>query len=107
MTLYNSNFEILKLGGNNIRGTIPAKISSMSSLKELYLGNSQMGGLIPPELYRLESLQVVDLRNGTFEGELSEDFRLLNQTIQEITLDQNDFSGPVPAAFDVCKQLRK
>ena len=105
MTLYNSYFEILKLGGNDIRGTIPAKISSMSSLKELYLGNSQIGGLIPPELYLLESLELLDLQNGTFEGELSEDFRLLNKTIEEIYLDQNDFSGPVPAAFDVCKEL--
>jgi hypothetical protein len=95
------------LGGNDLTGLIQIEISEMVELRSLHLGDSQMGGEIPAELYRLENLRVLQLQNANFEGTLSEDFGLLNQTIATISLNGNDFSGDVPRSLDECKYLRK
>lgn len=106
-TLYASNIETLRLGGNDLEGVIRPEIAQMVNLRHLMLGDSKMGGTIPSEVYRLQYLTELALHNADFGGELSEDFSLLNRTIEVILLDNNNFSGPVPAAFDVCEELRE
>jgi len=59
-----------------------------------------MGGQLPSELYRLPQLDELVLSNANFEGILSEDFRFLNETIRQIVLNDNRFSGTLPEAFD-------
>lgn len=104
-TLLNGNLHELRLGGNDIEGSIPSSISLMTNLLILSLGNSSMYGKIPTELFRLPMLSKLDLSNANFEGELSEDFRLLNETLMELRLDGNNFSGDIPEAFDDLKIL--
>lgn len=79
----------------------------MAEVEVIGLGDSSMEGELPPELFRLRNLRELDLRNANFGGELSEDFRLLNQTIEEIRLNGNAFTGDFPEAFGYCEQLRK
>ena len=97
----------MRVGGNDLEGSILAEISGMASLRRLDMSHSRVGGTIPSELYRLEFLQEIHLQNATFEGKLSEDFRLLNRTLEEVLLNDNNFSGPVPQGLDVCRRLRK
>ena len=79
----------------------------MTNLRVLNLGNSSMFGNIPIEIFRLPVLSQLDLSNANFDGELSEDFRLLNETLMELRLDGNNFSGDIPGAFDDLKILGK
>jgi len=95
----------MKLGGNQLQGEIESVISRMTALRYLDLGNSRMGGELPPELYRLPRLIELSLSNAGFEGTLSEDFRLLNQTIRDVMLSGNNFVGSIPDAFNYCTIL--
>ncbi len=104
-TIYNGNLQELQLGGNNIEGSIPSSISLMTNLRVLNLGNTSMSGELPNELFSLPALSELHLSNAKFGGELSEDFRGLNATLMELSLDGNNFSGVVPAGFDDLKTL--
>lgn len=101
--LYNGIYQELRLGGNDIKGSIPSSVSLMTNLRILSLGNSSMFGKIPSEIYRLPMLSELDLSNAGFEGELSEDFRWLNETLMKLSLNGNNFSGDIPGAFDDLK----
>jgi hypothetical protein len=94
-----SGLELALLGSNMFVGNIPAEIAQMESLRQLNLAQTQMEGEIPPELFRLGNLQEMYLGGANFGGELSDDFSLLNGTIREINLENNDFTGEFPLLF--------
>ncbi|GAX25382.1 hypothetical protein FisN_5Lh479 [Fistulifera solaris] len=98
--IYNGNLQELQLAGNDIEGSLPSSISLMTNLRVLNLGNTSMSGELPNELFRLPVLSELHLSNANFGSELSEDFRGLNATIMELSLDGNNFSGVIPVAFD-------
>jgi hypothetical protein len=100
-----SGLEEALLGGNLFVGNIPAEISQMESLRHLNLAATQMGGDIPPEVFRLGNLQQLYLDGSNFGGELSDDFSLLNGTIIEINLENNDFTGEFPSLFQTMAGL--
>lgn len=104
-SFYNPNLRELRLGGNDIVGSISGNISLMTELRALSLENSAMSGKLPTEIYFLPKLKELRLSNANFEGELSEDFRWLNATLMELGLGGNNFFGEIPQAFDDLKIL--
>lgn len=104
-SLYSGNFRELRLGENDFEGSIASKISLMTKLRVLSLGDTSMSGKIPTEIFLLPMIRELHLSNANFEGELSEDFRWLNGTLMQLSLDGNNFSGDIPGAFDDLKIL--
>ena len=47
-----SQLEVLSLNGNQLTGTIPPELGSLTNLERLYLSDNQLTGPIPPELGR-------------------------------------------------------
>jgi hypothetical protein len=77
----------------------------MTSLQRLRLGGTQMQGVLPSSLFTLPRLIELNLDRAQFSGGLSEDFARLNETIEEIILSNNTFTGPIPQSFDVLEYL--
>jgi hypothetical protein len=66
-----------------------------------------MGGEIPSEIFKLQKLEDLLLQESSFSGTLSEDFALLNATLEDLWLNENDFSGAIPVAFNELTKLEQ
>ena len=88
----------LELPGNNLRGTVPAQLATLTELRYLDLSGNQLRGAIPPELGDLSPLGLVSLDlsanqlNGTIPAELG-DLSSLNV----LHLNDNQLTGEIPA----------
>ena len=88
----------LELPGNNLRGTVPAQLATLTELRYLDLSGNHLSGAIPPELGDLSPLGLVSLDlsanqlNGTIPAELG-DLSSLNV----LHLNDNQLTGEIPA----------
>lgn len=70
----------LYIGGNNLRGKIPASIKYLSALRVLHLKhNYYIVGQIPEEIYELVNLRTLDLSFTGLTGALSEQIGKLTE----------------------------
>lgn len=79
----------LRLGGNNLSGTLPQGLGGMRSLQHLDLSeNGGIGGTLPSELGLLQRIRILKLNDNAFEGSIPKEvFELRN--LKEISLDGN------------------
>ena len=85
----------ITLYGNNLSGTIPTELGSLTGLTRLSISINQLSGTIPGELGNLTSLTQLFLNandlSGTIPGELG------NLTgLEDLYLHANDLSGTIP-----------
>ena len=117
----NGRVTALELPGNNLSGTLPAALGTLTSLttldlsdnrlsetipdlsalnqlQDLYLGDNQLSGTIPDWLGSLTGLQDLSLRDNRLTGPIPEDWDALNQ-LDVLYLDDNQLNGTIPAAL--------
>ena len=87
----------LELGySNQLSGTIPSELGSLTNLRRLYLEDSQLSGPIPPELGSLASLEHLALWGNQLTGEIPADLGSL-ANLQILALWGNRLTGEIPA----------
>jgi Leucine-rich repeat (LRR) protein len=113
----------LFLDENRLIGSIPTELGRCRLMSELQLQSNSLTGTIPTELFALTDMQLVifsynhlygsvsslvgnwkfieklDMSSNSFTGRLPSELGALNQTLQELTVDENAFSGPIPTAI--------
>ena len=85
----------LALAGNNLSGTVPASLSTLTKLASLDLSGNQLRGAIPPRLRGLSELTTLDLSANQFSGLIPPrlgDLALLTS----LDLSANGLSGAIP-----------
>lgn len=109
MNLFHSpNLKQVVFGENEaLSGSIPATVGNMSSLEVLDLHMTRMEGEIPPELFLVPNLQILDLSHAQFRGVLTEDIRLVCDTLRVLRVNDNSFFGNIPTALDECTRLEE
>ncbi|KAH9735400.1 protein kinase domain-containing protein [Citrus sinensis] len=99
-----SNLKYLDLDRNNLTGTIPKEIGSLRNLKELLLGSNTLGGVLPQEIGNLKSLTALSMDANNIGGPIpSILFRLTN--IEYLSLGFNRFNGLIPREIGNLKNL--
>ena len=89
--------SLLRLRGNNLTGSIPPELGSLTRLARLYLDfNENLTGWIPPELGSLTHLTHVYLANNDLIGPIPPELGAL-VNLRELWLYNNNLSGPIPA----------
>ena len=81
---------------NQLRGTIPSELGSLTSLRWLNLENSQLSGAIPPELGSLTNLEHLALWDNELTGEIPAELGSLTN-LQSLGLGGNRLTGEIPA----------
>ena len=88
-----------------IDGTISTLISQLTALGVLQLGFTGLGGPIPEEMFVLTDLSEMNLEGASFSGTIPESFKRLNASLMDLFLNDNEFTGSVPVAFDFLTAL--
>jgi Leucine-rich repeat (LRR) protein len=78
----------LDLSGNNLTGSIPPEIGTMTGLQSLNFGTNNLSGAVPVEINYIPSLQTLDLSDNKLD-DLPE---LLFMSLDTLELGKNQFS---------------
>lgn len=104
ITVTNDHVTEIKLGGNNLKGTIPTVLTNFSNLKVLNLNGNQLSGTIPTQLANLTQLESLHLYGNSLSGSIpSELEKLKNLTI--LLLNKNKLTGAIPSQLGNLSQL--
>ena len=95
----------LDLGGNEV--SISPEIGNLVNLRSLYLSRTNLSGTIPPELGNLHNLEILYLsRNRRLSGPIPPELGNLG-SLRSLWLDSNQLSGPIPPELGNLKNLRE
>ena len=94
----NSNGEITELGldSNQLTGTIPSKLGSLTNLQRLHLSRNQLTGTIPSKLGSLTNLRELHLSSNRLTGTIPSELEDLTN-LQRLQLDYNQLTGTIPS----------
>lgn len=95
----------LDLSGNELTGTIPQEIGTLSHLTRLDLSRNRLIGVPPPELRNLWQLHYLRLDDNEFSGPIPE-FLGGMSSLKWIDLADNRFTGSIPQALRRLSSLR-
>ena len=98
------NVTALDLSSNNLRGTLPAALGSLTSLNALDLSDNGLSGTLP-DLSTLTSLTTLKLGDNQLSGTIPDWLGSLT-ALQELSLHDNRLTGPIPEELDDLVQLR-
>jgi hypothetical protein len=100
-----TNLRVLGLFETGLNGTLSEEIGQLK-LSKLRLQNTNIGGPLPEALFTLTNLMELNLANASFSGPLSESFGLLDDAT-DILLNDNFFTGTIPMGFEELPRLSK
>ncbi|MBI9054120.1 MAG: leucine-rich repeat domain-containing protein [Bacteroidales bacterium] len=93
-----STLQILILNGNNLTGSIPSELGNLPLLSYLGLYDTQLSGSIPAELGNATTLTDILLHNNQLTGSIPSEFGNLTGLFQ-ITLYKNELTGSIPTTI--------
>ena len=95
----------LRLGGNNMSGSIPGELGSLANLRVLEFEHNALSGPIPGELGSLANLRVLAFDYNALSGPIPGELGNLGN-LEVLSLDGNDVSGPIPGELGNLDNLR-
>lgn len=105
VTIENNHVTALKFGYKTIKGSIPATLSQLDSLKSINLSSNPMKGGLPSSLFSLKKLEELNLSscdslNGLIPKEIG-----LATNLKVLNLYGNKLTGPIPKEISNLKKL--
>ncbi|XP_027364711.1 receptor-like protein EIX1 [Abrus precatorius] len=85
----------LDLSENNLDGSIPNGITSLTGLIGLNLTNNNLNGEIPTMIGNMKSLESLDMSHNHLSGTIPNSISALT-TLSHLNLSHNNLSGPIP-----------
>ena len=90
---------------NNLSGTIPRELGTLSKLQWLFLARNGLSGSIPQDLGNLSNLRILMLSSNELTGSIPARFGNM-AALEELHLGRNKLSGNIPASLGRLENLR-
>ncbi|RVW13446.1 Receptor-like protein 12 [Vitis vinifera] len=87
----------IDFSSNNLSGSIPAEISSLSGLRFLNLSENHLIGRIPEKVGSMETLESLDLSRNHLSGAIPESMTNLS-FLDHLDLSYNNLLGTIPSS---------
>ncbi|KAG5010550.1 hypothetical protein JHK87_019065 [Glycine soja] len=94
----------LSLKDNHLNGQIPNVFLQLTGLMNMDLSGNNLSGQLPPSMGNLSSLITLHLQNNQLSGIL---FVLRDLPLQDLNIENNIFSGPIPPELLSIPNFRK
>ena len=101
-----SNLLSLHLDDNNLTGTIPGELGNLSNLSELDLADNELTGTIPRELGNLSNLTWLDLGDNNLTGAIPKELGNLSNLVR-LYLWDNALTGAIPGELGNLSNLTR
>ena len=88
-----TKIDLMEFG---ITGTIPPELHQLRFLNRLNLNCNNLQGTLPTEFGLFENLHFLDLGENNLTGQIPKELALLNNTMDELWLEKNYFTGSFP-----------
>jgi hypothetical protein len=98
VTVTSGNVTDLSLSDNNLSGSIPPELGSLTNLGSLCLDSNQLNGSIPPQLGGLNNLETLFLHFNQLNGSIPTQLGSLSK-LNALFLYNNNLSGSIPLSF--------
>ena len=98
VTLSGNRVAELQLRENNLIGSIPSSLGSLTRLRALYLWDNQLTGSIPSSLGSLTNLTDLDLSDNQLTGSIPSSLGGLTN-LKELGLWGNQLTGSIPSSL--------
>eukprot|EP00762_Andalucia_godoyi_P007138 ANDGO_01823.mRNA.1 putative leucine-rich repeat receptor-like protein kinase At1g35710 len=99
-----SKLQQLDLSLNLLTGSIPESLGTLSQLQYLDLNSNQLEGSIPSLLGKFSLLQYLDLSSNQLTGSIPQSLGNLSQ-LQNLDLYSNELTGAIPSSLSNLSQL--
>ena len=100
-----TNLQVLSLSDNQLSGSIPDSLASLANLRVLDLGRNRLTGSIPSFLGSLSNLQNLVLQVNQLSGSIPSSLGSLTN-LQVLNLGDNQLSGSIPSSLGSLTNLR-
>jgi len=87
---------LIDMSNNNLTGTIPSQIFSLTGLFSLNLSHNSLTGKIPNEIGNMKKLESLDFSVNNFQGEIPQDLSSLS-FLSYLNLSFNNLTGQIPS----------
>ncbi len=104
VTISDDKVIAINLMFNNLKGELPASISSLVHLENLELSFNQIDGSLPSSLGNLKSLKSLAINSNQITGTIPADLGNL-KNLEELHLSSNSLSGTIPASLGSLNNL--
>ena len=101
-----SNLERLSLSFNELTGTIPTELGGLSNLESLDLSSNELTGTIPAGLGSLSNLESLDLSSNELTGSIPAELGGL-ANLKSLSLSFNELTGTIPAELGSLSNLER
>jgi len=91
-----SLLQSLRLAYNNFTGTLPTIYASMRQLLSLEVHGNELNGTFPSEYFSATLLQTLNILDNKFNGTISSDIQKLTN-LKGLHIGNNFFTGTIPA----------
>ncbi|KAL2923169.1 Receptor-like protein kinase 2 [Bienertia sinuspersici] len=100
-----TTLQVLDGSSNQFVGEIPDNFGHLVSLNKLVLSKNAIAGSIPSSLGKCSSLQLLDLSSNKLEGEIPSDICKIESLEIALNLSVNMLSGPIPSQLAALSKL--
>ncbi|XP_077229904.1 receptor kinase-like protein Xa21 [Tasmannia lanceolata] len=94
----------LRLGRNQIFGSIPLGIENLVNLTALGMEENSLTGIIPTGIGKLSKLRALILSHNNFFGQIPPSIGNISQ-LSQLILSGNNLQGSIPSSFGKCKHM--